>query len=92
MPHSTTIPAVPNESAALRAVRGSAIRNLLAVTEQPEMLSLAGGLPATDLIPTDRIADAAARVMGRPGALQYTTSRGASHCRDAVAMVEGVDP
>ena len=92
MPHSSTMPTVPIESAALRGVRGSTIRDLLAVTEQPGVLSLAGGLPATDLIPVDRIADAAARMIGQPNALQYTTSRGVSLCRDVVASVEGVDP
>ena len=92
MPPSSTTPTVPIESAALRGIRGSAIRDLLAVTEQPEVLSLAGGLPATDLIPSDRIADAAARTIGRPDALQYTTSRGVSLCRDVVANIEAVDP
>lgn len=91
MPQSPTIPAIPIESAALRGVRGSAIRDLLAVTERPGVLSLAGGLPATELIPAERIADAATRVLGHRDALQYTTSRGAAQARDAVAAHEGVD-
>ncbi|GAB2656497.1 PLP-dependent aminotransferase family protein [Gordonia jinhuaensis] len=92
MPHPMTLPTPPPESAAVRGVRGSAIRDLLAVTERPGVLSLAGGLPATELIPGLRIAEAAARVMGSSDALQYTTSRGATRCREAVARVEAVDP
>ena len=42
-------------------VRGSAIRDLLTLTARPEVISLAGGLPAADLLPRERIAAAAAR-------------------------------
>ncbi len=44
----------------LDAVRGSAIRDLLTLTARPEVISLAGGLPAADLLPRERIAAAAA--------------------------------
>ncbi|MBA3905307.1 MAG: PLP-dependent aminotransferase family protein, partial [Pseudonocardiales bacterium] len=43
----------------LDAVRGSAIRDLLTLTARPEVISLAGGLPAADLLPRERIAAAA---------------------------------
>lgn len=92
MPHPLTLPTSPIGSAALRSVRGSAIRDLLAVTERPEVLSLAGGLPATELIPSVRIADAAQHVLRNRDALQYTASCGASRCREVVASTDNVDP
>ena len=52
-------------------VRGSAIRDLLTLTARPEVISLAGGLPAADLLPRERIAAAAARALTDPAAVQY---------------------
>lgn len=34
-------------------MRSSAMRDLMSLTERPEVISLAGGLPATDFFPTD---------------------------------------
>lgn len=82
-------PSPVRPSRAIAAIRGSAIRDLLKVTEQPGVLSLAGGLPATDLIPTERIAEAARRVIVDGTALQYTTSRGVRACRSVVADFVG---
>ncbi|WP_372436048.1 aminotransferase-like domain-containing protein [Williamsia soli] len=76
-------------SHALANVRGSAIRDLLKLTEQPDVLSLAGGLPATELIPAQRISDTAARVSADPAALQYTVSAGVMSCREVVADYVG---
>src|SRR3954453_19560684 len=50
------------------AVRGSAIRDLLTLTARPEVISLAGGLPAPDLLPPARVAAAHARRPPPPGA------------------------
>lgn len=72
-------------SQALSNVRGSAIRDLLKLTEQPDVLSLAGGLPATELIPAQRISEAAARISADPASLQYTVSAGVWSCREVVA-------
>ncbi|MBJ7288177.1 PLP-dependent aminotransferase family protein [Williamsia sp.] len=82
---------VVTPSAALSNVRGSAIRDLLSLTERPDVLSMAGGLPATELIPQERIALAAQRAVGDRDLLQYTVSAGLRECRDAVARHEGVD-
>jgi len=46
-----------------RTVRPSAVRDLLRLTEQPEVPSLAGGLPASELLPTARISTAIGRVL-----------------------------
>ena len=64
----------------------SAVREILKVTEQPEVLSFAGGLPAPELFPTDAIAEAHAEVLARDGraALQYSTTEGYGPLREWV--------
>jgi 2-aminoadipate transaminase len=59
-------------------ITSSAIRDLLKVTEQPEMISFAGGLPAPECFPTEELAAAAERVLvERPvAALQYGPTEG----------------
>ena len=39
------------------SLKGSEIRELLKLTEQPDIISFAGGLPAPELFPTDKISD-----------------------------------
>src|SRR6476646_9704919 len=69
-------------------VRGSAIRDLLTLTARPEVISLAGGLPAVDLLPRERIAAAAARALTEPAAVQYAETAGIAPLREAVAAHE----
>ena len=57
-------------------VRGSAIRDLLTLTARPEVISLAGGLPAADLLPRERIAAAAARALTEPARGPVRRDRG----------------
>lgn len=71
-------------SQSVRAVRGSAIRDLLAITERPGVISLAGGLPAPELLPSERIARAAERALAAPSALQYGVTVGSPALRDVV--------
>ena len=56
----------------------SAIREILKVTEHPEIISFAGGLPAPELFPVTAIAEAYADVFASegPAALQYSTTEG----------------
>lgn len=56
----------------------SFIREILKVTEDPRIISFAGGLPSPDLIDVAGIAQAAARVLAQDGktALQYSTTEG----------------
>lgn len=59
-------------------MRSSAIRDLLAVTMQPDVISFAGGLPAADRFPVEGLRasfDAVLREQG-PGALQYGPTDG----------------
>ena len=68
-------------------VRSSAIRDLLAVAEQPGVLSLAGGLPSPECFPVDAIARATARVLADEpnAALQYAATAGFAPLRAWVA-------
>ncbi|OZM81626.1 PLP-dependent aminotransferase family protein [Pseudonocardia sp. MH-G8] len=75
-------------SSRLRDVRGSAIRDLLALTARPEVISLAGGLPGTDLLPRERIAAALAAAVADPAAVQYGETAGLRRLREIVAAHE----
>src|SRR4051794_30127280 len=76
----------------------STIRDLLAITEQPGMRSLAGGLPEASRFPRARLAAAAARVldeMHAPAALQYGPTDGARALRELLAgadVLHGLPP
>lgn len=56
----------------------SVIRELLKMTEQPDLISFAGGLPAPELFPVAEFEAAAQRVLKQHGskALQYSTTEG----------------
>ncbi|WP_296377553.1 MULTISPECIES: PLP-dependent aminotransferase family protein [unclassified Pseudonocardia] len=75
-------------STRLDAVRGSAIRDLLTLTARPEVLSLAGGLPAADLLPRERIAEAAAAALHDPASVQYGETAGLARLREVLAEHE----
>jgi 2-aminoadipate transaminase len=64
-------------------LRASTIREMLKVTQQPDIISFGGGLPAPELFPTDSIAGAAKRVMDLRGAaaLQYSVTEGIPEMR-----------
>jgi 2-aminoadipate transaminase len=65
----------------------SAIRELLKLTEQPGVLSLAGGLPSPDGFPIEAVREATARVLRDTPreALQYAASEGYGPLREWVA-------
>lgn len=67
-----------NLAAGAKNLKSSAIRDLLHVTERPEMISFAGGLPAPECFPVERLASAAARVITTvpSAALQYGPTEG----------------
>lgn len=75
-------------STAARAVRGSAIRDLLALTTRPDVISLAGGLPAADLMPRARIAAATADALADPASVQYGVTAGSPALRAVLAEQE----
>jgi 2-aminoadipate transaminase len=68
-------------------VRSSAIRELLKITQRPEIISFAGGLPAPDVFPVERFRDACRKVLDNHGqqALQYGPSEGYEPLREMIA-------
>src|SRR5712692_8531253 len=77
----------PTFSRRTSRVKASAIREILKVTERPEILSFAGGLPAPEAFPVAELARAHAEVFAREGAaaLQYSTTEGFGPLRAWVA-------
>lgn len=59
-------------------VKKSYIREILKVTQQPEIISFAGGLPNPDTFPVDELSEAAQKVLKNDGknVLQYSTTEG----------------
>lgn len=62
----------------MEQLKGSAIRELLALTAKPEIISFAGGMPAPELFPVDQMEKAANAVMEEMGqaAMQYSSTEG----------------
>lgn len=78
-----------------RSHQASRIRELLLLTEQPHMMSLAGGLPAPEGFPIDLIRSAFDRAIGHIGAtgstaLQYAPTEGVAALREQVAEEHAV--
>lgn len=59
-------------------MKKSAIREILKLTQRPEMISFAGGLPSPDSFPLDDIKKVTAEILDSdgPAALQYGTTEG----------------
>ena len=70
-----------------RSLNASAIREILKTTEQPGVLSLAGGLPSPDSFPVEALAAASERLWRHQAsqALQYASSEGLPALRQWVA-------
>jgi 2-aminoadipate transaminase len=70
-----------------QAIQSSAIREILKITERPEVISFAGGLPAPATFPVDMMRAAFERVLSRCGreALQYSTTEGYAPLRAWIA-------
>ena len=67
-----------NYSISARRMKKSAIRELLKLTGNDEIISFAGGLPAPDTFPTEEVGEITKAVMAREGkkALQYGATEG----------------
>ena len=64
----------------------STIRELLKITEKPDIISFGGGLPAPEVFPIEQIAEACQRVLHDNGAvaLQYGTTEGYLPLREMI--------
>ena len=69
----------------------SAIREILKITERPEVISFAGGLPAPVTFPVEAIQAACARMFADnpQAALQYGPTEGLSALREWIAKRHG---
>ena len=68
-------------------LKASEIRELLKLTEQPDIISFAGGLPASELFPIEKVKEATCKVLDEDGkaALQYSTAEGYVPLREIIA-------
>jgi 2-aminoadipate transaminase len=68
----------------MQRIRASMIRELLKLTEKPDIISFGGGLPAPEVFPVEEVRAATNRVLTEHGttALQYTTTEGYRPLRD----------
>jgi 2-aminoadipate transaminase len=74
-------------SDASQLMKKSAIREILKLTQRPDMISFAGGLPSPDSFPIDDIKRVTAEVLEEEGrtALQYGTTEGDNKLRALLA-------
>ena len=70
-----------------KGIKGSAIRELLKITQRPEVISFAGGLPAPEVFPVERFQEACHKVLSTKGAsaLQYGATEGYEPLREMIA-------
>jgi 2-aminoadipate transaminase len=70
-----------------KGIKSSAIRELLKLTQKPEIISFAGGLPAPDVFPVERFQQACRKVLEQNAkqALQYGASEGYEPLREMIA-------
>ena len=71
----------------MASIKHSEIREILKVTQQPDIISFAGGLPAPELFPVEEIDLVQHLVLQEAGtqALQYTTTEGFAPLRSWIA-------
>ena len=68
-------------------MKSSAIRELLKLTEDPEIISFAGGLPAPEVFPVEEFVEACTKVLREngPTALQYGATEGYTPLLEMIA-------
>ncbi|MBN8618348.1 MAG: PLP-dependent aminotransferase family protein [Anaerolineae bacterium] len=68
-------------------MKRSAIREILKLTAQPDVISFSGGLPAPELFPVERVRHATDVILAERGSevLQYSTSEGMPELRGLIA-------
>src|SRR6478736_200812 len=76
-----------------RAMRSSAMRDLMAITARPEVISLAGGLPDTSTFPPESFAAQMTRIAQESSAeaLQYGPTDGFEAMKAAIRSVMGAE-
>lgn len=67
-------------------IGSSAIREILKITQLPDVISFAGGLPSPDVFPIEQFSEACEKVLKESGdkALQYGTTEGYAPLREMI--------
>ena len=80
-------------AARTRVMTSSAMRDMMAVTARPEVISLAGGLPDTSTFPPETLAAITARIAQESSAkaLQYGPTDGLPETKECIAEVMGAE-
>ena len=75
-----------NLAAMNRRTKASVIRELLKLTNKPEIISFAGGLPAPDSFPSEQLSAAAQKVLKEMPevALQYGATEGTPELKEQI--------
>jgi 2-aminoadipate transaminase len=70
-------------------MKSSAIREILKITEKPDVISFAGGLPAPELFPIEALTKACDKVLHEhgPQSLQYSLTKGILPLRQLLAEI-----
>lgn len=76
-----------------KRMSSSAIRELLKLTELPDVISFAGGLPAPEVFPVEKISTITQRILhdAGPQALQYSATEGYRPLREWLAQAASQD-
>jgi 2-aminoadipate transaminase len=76
-----------------KVMRSSAMRDLMAITARPEVISLAGGLPDTSTFPPQSFAAQMTRIAQESSAqaLQYGPTEGFEETKDCIIEVMGAE-
>jgi 2-aminoadipate transaminase len=76
-----------------QVMRSSAMRDLMAITARPEVISLAGGLPDTSTFPADSFAAQMTRIAHESSAeaLQYGPTEGFEETKECILEVMGAE-
>ncbi len=77
----------PHLAERTKMMQSSAIRELLKFTQDPEIISFAGGLPAPDMFPVREVGEACQYVLDQQGqnALQYSATEGYQPLKEYLA-------
>lgn len=74
-------------AARTQQMKRSTVREILKLTANPEVISFAGGLPAPELFPIERIKQATDTILSErgPEVMQYSTTEGMPELREMIA-------
>ncbi|NOX28920.1 MAG: PLP-dependent aminotransferase family protein, partial [Actinobacteria bacterium] len=80
-------------SRSAKTATSSVIRDLLQHANRPDVISLAGGIPAPELFPLERLANAATSAISELGAeaTQYGLTEGVTELRELLAAEASVE-